>query len=67
MLITVVKITEGATTVDIPPKSTLIEAINATHYSLNGNTRSLNGHIVFDSTELHDSDVVVLSPPARET
>jgi sulfur carrier protein ThiS len=62
MKIKVLKLGEAATEIDAASGATVADVIKQTGYSVHGYTRTLNGQIVFDSTQVKDGDVVTLAP-----
>ena len=62
MKIKVLKLGEAATEVDAASGATVADVIKQTGYGEHGYTRTLNGQIVFDSTQVKDGDVVTLAP-----
>ncbi len=62
MKVKVLKLGEAATEVDVASGATVADVIQQTGYGEQGYTRTLNGQIVFDSTQVKDGDVVTLAP-----
>lgn len=62
MKVKLLRLGESATEVDVPRGSTVARVIEKAGYADQGYTRTLNGQIVFDSTQVKDGDVVTLAP-----
>ncbi len=62
MKVKLLRLGDAATEVDVPRGSSVADVIKKAGYGDEGYTRTLNGQIVFDSTQVKDGDVVTLAP-----
>jgi sulfur carrier protein ThiS len=62
MKIKVLKLGETATEVDAASGQTVADVIKQSGLGEHGYTRTLNGQIVFDSTQVKEGDVITLAP-----